>query len=176
MGTSDDSSFLVALPSEHGSASPTAASKLEVGPSAISKFDFLRNAAFGPYWIVAVGAENVAVPGDEEESGDADEPGDGPAPEAEASQQLVYRWAVVAGGEPDSVSGGACTTFESWLPTTLQYRGGLWIFTRDPLDAAAAAEARAAAAGVKRFGSKAALESSHTLLTLSSLHWLFQTQ
>mmetsp|Transcript_19494 Transcript_19494/g.57784 ORF Transcript_19494/g.57784 Transcript_19494/m.57784 type:complete len:167 (-) Transcript_19494:826-1326(-) len=92
MGTSDDSSFLVALPSEHGSASPTAASKLEVGPSAISKFDFLRNAAFGPYWIVAVGAENVAVPGDEEESGDADEPGDGPAPEAEASQQLVYRW------------------------------------------------------------------------------------
>jgi len=56
------------------------------------------------------------------------------------------RWAVVAGGEPDSVSGGACTTFESWLPTTLQYRGGLWIFTRDPLDAAAAAEARAAAA------------------------------
>jgi len=135
MGTSEDDDFLVALPAEHGSTSPTAASKLEVGPKAISGISFLRGAAFGPYWVVAVGESEAAAAVDEPPAYPGVTPG----------SRVAYDWAVVAGGAPDSRSNDACTTFENWFPTSLQYRGGLWIFTRDPLNADAAAAARQAA-------------------------------
>lgn len=132
-------SFLVALPSEHGSTSPTAASKLEVGPKAISGIGFLRDAAFGPYWIVAVGQTPAnASAADSVDDGSAD---------AEVAEQELYDWAVISGGEPDSRSNGACTTFRTWLPTRFQYRGGLWLFTRQPNDEASTAAARKAAKG-----------------------------
>jgi len=61
-----------------------------------------------------------------------------------------YDWAVVSGGPPsfDSLAGNTCTTFMPMLPSSLQYRGGLWIFTRKPIDSAASAAAESAAQGI----------------------------
>ena len=65
---------------------------------------------------------------------------------------LKYDWAVVSGGAPTHVarSGTSCSTFEALLPETMQYRGGLWLFARRPVDSTAAAAAEAKAKGKKQ--------------------------
>lgn len=95
------------------------ASKLQVGPKALS---FIQSVAYGPYWIVAVGPSTNTT--------------------------IKYDWAVVSGGPPTYKSGSACSTFAPLLPTTWQYRGGLWLFTRKAVDPTNAAAAEAAAKGL----------------------------
>ena len=84
---------------------PSDPSKLAVGPR------FVPKAAYGPYWVVAVGPPTP--------HGEDDHEG-GPG----------YDWAVISGGQPN-VPGPTPNTCRTALTGT--NGSGLWIFTRSPL-------------------------------------------
>ncbi|KAJ9505227.1 hypothetical protein QJQ45_024298 [Haematococcus lacustris] len=116
---------LLAVPDPDASG-PTAASKLLVGPA------FLKTllaagawkAAFGPYWVVAVGPS--------------------------ANKTIAYDWAIITGGAPNTpTENGKCRTGRPGNQAQ-QYFGGFWLFSRKPVDPAATAimEAKALELGL----------------------------
>ncbi|GAX75846.1 hypothetical protein CEUSTIGMA_g3289.t1 [Chlamydomonas eustigma] len=117
----DDSSSTVlsAGSSTTSNSSSTAASKLIVGPAAAVQAvqngglvaSAVAAASLGPYWVVAVGN----------------------APPNNSTSSL-YEWVVVSGGLPIYQGSKGCSTFKPLIPTTTQYKGGLWILTRSPVD------------------------------------------
>ena len=59
-------------------------------------------------------------------------------------------WALISGGPPTNVSGGACRTGRAGAQTFLDINGsGLWIFARDPIQGASQMVTEARAAAVK---------------------------
>jgi len=94
-------------------------SKLAVAPC------FLPNSLAGPYWVVAVGIDQVRV-------------AEGLGPE--------YTWAVVIAGQPTIQLDDGCTTTETGVNNA-----GLWFFSRSPvapLEQIAAMEAVLQAKGI----------------------------
>jgi len=73
---------------------PKVPAKLEVGPW------FLPKSFYGPYWVVAAGADSSSGSGNE------------------------YDWALISGGQPTIKSGDGCKTGSG------VNNAGLWIFTR----------------------------------------------
>ncbi|KAG2492374.1 hypothetical protein HYH03_009322 [Edaphochlamys debaryana] len=129
---SSKSSFgkLIALPATSGGDGSDG--RLKVGPEPLLRLPAAaRNAAFGPYWVVAVGPS--------------------------ANQTIGYDWAIISGGPPTFEGpNGTCTTLRGGVLGRTERQlnpvesGGLWFFSRTPVDPAATAvmEQKAAALGL----------------------------
>eukprot|EP00798_Chlamydomonas_sp_ICE-L_P011487 gene11487-34202_t len=135
---------LIALPEDPESDSITAASKLKVGIKLPGRFGSRAvEASFGPYWVAAAGVltsksgyDWATVVGGE--------------PKFKAGGVLTsksgYDWAIVVGGEPKFKAGGeslGCRpnsgrSIAGQDVSSYSYQGGLWFFSRKPVDPAAA--------------------------------------
>ncbi|KXZ54447.1 hypothetical protein GPECTOR_5g99 [Gonium pectorale] len=128
-----NASRLVAVPQTPGAGAKDG--KLLVGPEILQTVlpRGWRN-AYGPYWVVAVGPS--------------------------ANRTIAYDWAIISGGPPKYLApGGGCTTQGprrrsgplSMLGTD---SGGLWFFSRKPIDPTATAimEQKAAELGIATSG------------------------
>jgi len=109
-GAGGNSRSLLALPDTKASG-PTAASKLLVIPA------FLKNLLPFNTWRAAAGPYWVVAVGPN------------------------YSWAIISGGSPSTpTDNGLCRTGSSLLPQSKQYFGGLWFFSRKPVDPEGTAE------------------------------------